>query len=242
MNNVLIFAGGTGVRMNAEMPKQFMVVHGKPVIIHTLEKFNSCLEINKIVVVCLSDYIDYLKDLILKFKISKVVKVVSGGKTGQESIYNGLKYLHDNVDQDGLVLIHDGVRPLIDEKTIKKNIEIASKFGNCITSTKSQETIIYDGDSPLVLDRSNSYLGRAPQTFRIKDIYNSHLKAISEKKFNFVDSAMLMTHYGFKLNIIEGPKENIKITTPLDYFLFKAILDAQESSINFGDKYDGKTN
>lgn len=235
MNRVLIFAGGTGQRMNGSaVPKQFLIVHGKPVIVHTIEHFQNCGQIDSIVVVCLKDYIGYLNSLIEKYKLSKVVSVVEGGDCGQASIFNGLKELTRLYGENGedIVLIHDGVRPLIDEKLIVENIECVKKHGNAITVAKAIETVVLLNDSAVVdtvMDRKFCNIAKAPQSFYLNDIYMCHLKAIEENKLDFIDSAMLMQHYGHKIYTVHGSNENIKITTPMDYYLFRAILDAREN-------------
>lgn len=233
MNIAVIFAGGTGQRMNSvSLPKQFLIVHGKPILVHTVSKFQECDQIDKIVIVSLKDYIDYVYDLAKKFDLSKVVSVVAGGTTGQESIYNGLveakKFATGNKD---IVLVHDGVRPIIDSETIIKNINCVKENGNSITIAKSQETvlIIENDNVQAVEDRSKCFMGRAPQCFYLDDLYNAHLEAKKINKNDFIDSAMLMKHFGHILHTVLGPSNNIKVTTPLDYFMFKAMLDAKES-------------
>lgn len=235
MNRVLIFAGGTGQRMNgSSVPKQFLIVHGKPVIVHTIEHFQQCSQIDGIVVVCLKDYIGYLNSLIEKYKLDKVVSVVEGGDCGQASIFNGLKELIKlyGENSEDIVLIHDGVRPLIDEKLIIDNIECVKANGNSISVSKAIETVVLLNNADIVdtvMDRKFCNIAKAPQSFYLKDIYNCHLKAIKENKLDFIDSAMLMQHYGHKIHTVLCSNENIKITTPMDYYLFRAILDAREN-------------
>lgn len=235
MNRVLIFAGGTGQRMNgSSVPKQFLIVHGKPVIVHTIKHFQKCSLIDSIVVVCIKDYIGHLNSLLEKYKLDKVVSVVEGGDCGQASIFNGLKELTRlyGENNEDIVLIHDGVRPLIDEKIIVENIECVKAHGNAITVAKSTETVVLLNKSAVVdsvMDREYCNVAKAPQSFYLKDIYKSHLKAISENKLDFIDSAMLMQYYGYKIHTVVGSIENIKITTPMDYYLFRAILDAREN-------------
>jgi 2-C-methyl-D-erythritol 4-phosphate cytidylyltransferase len=123
MNIAVVFAGGTGTRMNTKSkPKQFLEVHGKPVLIYTLENFQNHPQIGGIILVCLASWIDYAKDLVRKFGISKVSKIVPGGKSGQESIFNGLKAAIKVYGENNIVLVHDGVRPLIDDDIITKCI------------------------------------------------------------------------------------------------------------------------
>lgn len=238
MNYALIFAGGTGTRMNSKaLPKQFLEYNDKPIIIYTIELFENHSDIDGIVVVCLEKYIDYLKKLIEKFEIKKVIAVVPGGVTGQESIFNGLKALNENCPEDSIVLVHDGVRPLIDEETITKNIKCAKKNGNAITISPSIETVMQKNEDDLILNimnRDTCFVARAPQTFRLKDLYENHLKAQSDNNYNFIDSACLMKNYGSNLYTVIGPTDNIKITTPIDFYIFRAIKEARENSRIFG--------
>lgn len=240
MNIALIFAGGTGVRMNSKSkPKQFLELHGKAIIIHTLEVFERHKEIDAIVVVCLEDWIGYLEDLIKKAYLDKVVKIVSGGKNSQESQYRGLnavKELYDP-DQETIVLIHDGVRPLVDEETISKNIKSVQEHGSAITVTPAIETVIMVDDQKMVervVDRSACRVAKAPQSFYFRDIFTAHERAIAENKLNFIDSASLMIHYDFKLHTVDGLPENIKITTPSDFYIFRAMWEAKENKQIFG--------
>lgn len=234
MNFAVIFAGGTGKRMNTKsVPKQFLELHGKPVIIYTLEKFDNHPEIDQIVLVCLEPWIPYAKKLLMKFQITKVVDVVPGGKTGQESIYTGIAAAqHFSSSASDIVLIHDGVRPMIDEDTITSCLSCVRKNGNAVTTTPAIETIFVNGQDGRVGDifnRSKCTMARAPQCFYLKDIYAAHQKARAEGKTDFIDSAMLMQYYGANLYTVDGPVENIKITTPMDFYLFRAMLDAKEN-------------
>ena len=255
-NIAIIFAGGTGRRMNAHgIPKQFIELYGKPIIIYTLEKFENHEEIDGIIIACLEAWIPQMKRLCDKFHISKVLAIVPGGSTGQESIYHGLTKAAqlcgiertdqeagqpdaDRTDADQpLVLIHDGVRPLVDHDTITRCIRCASERGNAITVTPATETIITDSSDGVVgriLDRSACQLAKAPQTFRLRELYGLHLAAIAEGKEDFIDSASLLRYYGRTLYTVEGSTENIKITTPVDYYIFKAIISAEENSNAFG--------
>ena len=233
MNYAIIFAGGVGQRMNTvSLPKQFLKVQNKEIIIHTLEHFEECEGVDRIVVVCKEEYIDLMKKLIKKYGIIKVVTIVPGGENGQESIFNGLNAANKlSTSEEDIVLIHDGVRPIITNDVILKNIECVKEHRACITVAKAIETILVldDNEVEKVVDRTNCYLGRAPQSFYLKDIYDCHLRANAEGKHYFIDSAMLMQHYGFKMYTVEGPANNIKITTPMDFYMFKAMLDIKEN-------------
>lgn len=239
-NIAVIFAGGSGKRMNTvSRPKQFLELNGKPVIIYTLELFDNHTQIDAICVVCVESWIPFLKKQLKKFEITKVVEIVPGGETGQDSIYNGLcaaeRWIKTD-DGDANVLIHDGVRPLITEKTITDNIATCSEKGNCITCIPATETfVVQQGNGRLnIPERKDSLIARAPQTFKLVDIIDAHRKAIAEKKHDFIDSCTMMSHYGYEMNTIIGPMENIKITTPTDFFIFRAMLQVHENQQIFG--------
>lgn len=239
MNIAVIFAGGVGSRMHSkDRPKQFLEMYNKPIIIHTLEFFEKHSEIDAIVVVCVEDWIPYFETLLYKFRIEKVKKVVSGGETGQLSIYNGLKAAKElSKDDKTIVLIHDGVRPLISEKLITDNIDAVKKFGNSITSGVVKETIVEIDDNSdilLVPDRAYSRVAKAPQCFYLDEILTSHNRALGEGITDFVDSCTMMQYYGYKLHMTDGPYENIKITTPDDFYTMRAILEAKENAQIYG--------
>lgn len=235
MNTALIFAGGTGTRMNSRTkPKQFLDLNGKAIIIHTLEHFENHPQIDAIAVVCIESWIDYFKTLIKKEDFKKIRWIVPGGSNGQESIFNGLKAIHDDpeTDDDTIVLIHDGVRPLINEQLITDNIKCVRENGSAITVSPAIETIIQTDENRMItntVDRHKCCLGRAPQGFFLKDIYGCHVKSNEMDKHDFVDSASMMTFFGFKLYTVDGPDENIKITTPSDYYVFKSMMEAREA-------------
>lgn len=240
MVTALIFAGGTGKRMNSKSkPKQFLDLHGKPIIIHTIEYFEDHDEVDNIVVVCIADWINTLRENLKTYYITKVKWIVEGGQTGQESIYNGLNAIYNDCGnpEDTIVLIHDGVRPLISEQLITDNIESVKKYGSSITVSKAKETVVTidnDGQIAMIPDRNMVRIAKAPQSFYLSDIMAAHRRAAEDGITGMVDSASLMVHYGYKLHTIEGPVENIKITTPTDYYIFRAIYEARENSQIFG--------
>lgn len=238
MKNVaVIFAAGSGKRMNTvSRPKQFLELNGKPVIIYTLEIFDNHPEIDAIVVVCIESWIPFLEKQLKKFEINKVVDIVPGGTTGQLSIYNGLVAAEKHFGDDCNVLIHDGVRPLITEQTVTDNIDMVNAKGNCITCVPAIETFVVkqENGSLKIPSRDDSLIARAPQSFHIKDIISAHRKALSENRDNFIDSCTMMSHYGYSLNTVIGPMENIKITTPTDFFIFRAMVEVHENQQIFG--------
>ncbi|RKW54001.1 MAG: 2-C-methyl-D-erythritol 4-phosphate cytidylyltransferase [Prevotella sp.] len=238
MNIAVIFAGGSGLRMHTKSrPKQFLDLNGKPIIIYTLELFDNHPQIDAIVVSCIEEWIPFLEKMLRKFEINKVVKIVSGGATGQDSIYNGLCAAEAYAkDEAATVLIHDGVRPLITEETITDNINKVAECGSCITCAPATETfIVKQEDGSLEIPtRANSLIARAPQSFHLSDILSAHRRAISEDRHDFIDSCTMMSHYGYKLGTIIGPMENIKITTPTDFFVFRAMVKVHEDQQIFG--------
>lgn len=240
-NIAVIFAGGSGVRMNTRSkPKQFLELRGKPIIIYTLELFDNHPLIDGIVVVCLESWIPFLKKMLKKFEINKVVKIVSGGDSGQDSIYRGLcaveDYCKDKGEENAVVLIHDGVRPLIVDETITRNIEKVHEKGSAITVVPAIETfVIQKEEGQMVIpDRSSCLLARAPQSFYLKDILSIHRKNKENGNITFIDSCSMMSYFGYKMATIEGPMENIKITTPTDYFIFRAMVEVHENQHIFG--------
>lgn len=236
-NIAVIFAGGSGKRMNTvSRPKQFLELRGKPIIIYTLELFDTHPDIDGIVVVCIESWIPFLKKQLKKFEITKVVEVVPGGETGQDSIYNGLISASKLYAGDTCVLIHDGVRPLITQQTISDNINKVREKGNCITCIPATETfVVQQNDGSLnIPSRADSLIARAPQSFLLSDILSAHEKARAEGRHDFIDSCTMMSYYGYQMNTIIGPMENIKITTPTDFFIFRAMVEVHENQQIFG--------
>lgn len=240
MNIAVIFAGGVGSRMHSkERPKQFLEMYNKPIIIHTLEHFQNHPMIDAIVVVCIESWISYLNELLYKFRIEKVKKVVPGGETGQLSIYHGLKAAKEVANgEKAVVLIHDGVRPLITEKLITNNIEAVRRYGSAITTAKVKETILVvneqDSSIDYVPSRNNSRVAKAPQSFWLDEILSAQEKALAKGERDWIDSCTLMQEYGFKMHLIDGPSQNIKITTPEDFYTMRAILEAKENEQIYG--------
>ena len=237
MNNVLIFAGGSGTRMNGRgKPKQFLQFYGKELIIHTLENFQNHSEIDSIVVVCIKDWIPTLNKLLEKYQIDKVRKVVPGGDSGQESIYNGVCAIKEFASNDDVVLVHDGVRPFINEDVISACIKSVKEKGSAITVVPAIETIVTQENDKIasITDRSKCFHARAPQCFKLGEFYAVHVQARNDGNINMIDSASLMKFYGHELYSVPGNVDNIKITTPADFYTFKALYEVRENSQIFG--------
>ncbi len=240
MNKVaLIFAGGVGKRMQSKgIPKQFLELNGKPIIVYTIEHFENHPEIDAIAVVCIENWIPHLKKMLARYDMKKVRWIVPGGSTSQESTCRGLDALARDLDpKQTIVLIHDGVRPLIDEEVITANIRSVEEYGNAITVSPAVETIITTGDDESVnglIDRESCRLARAPQSFVLEQIMEAHRRAQAEHYDKMIDSASLMMYYGEKLHMVQGPVENIKITTPNDFYTLRAMIEARENSKIWG--------
>jgi 2-C-methyl-D-erythritol 4-phosphate cytidylyltransferase len=230
MNIAIIFSGGKGIRLNGDStPKQFLEVNNKPILVHTLERFQYHPQIDKIYISILSEYFDFCLDLIKKYNLSKVAGVVYGGDTAQKSIYNALKKAAEENPDNSIVLIHDGVRPIITEEVISANIESVKKYGTGITSTPCYETILVssDGKTPQEIPiRRETFAAQAPQSFFLKDILDAHeiIQKTNPKYTDIVDSCTLFDKLEKTTHLVAGNSGNIKITTPQDMYILGGIL------------------
>jgi len=229
MNIAIIFAGGVGQRLNSttELPKQFLEINEKPILIYTLEHFERHEKIDKIYIATLEKYIEHTKNLLEKFNIKKVAKVVKGGNCAMQSIYNALNAAANENPKDSIVLIHDGVRPVINSKVIDNNIQSTIEKGNAITAIPCSETIVESKDSKVahhVPIRKETFKAQAPQSFRLEEILNAH-KTINNQYENIVDNCTLFMLLNKKVHLVEGNFGNIKITTPEDIYILKGILE-----------------
>lgn len=232
MNVAVIFAGGVGSRMNAApRPKQFLEIYGKPIIIRTLEAFADHPQIDAIAIAILPSHREELEHLLHRYDLKKVQWIVDGGGTGQESRHKALKAVSLDYPKDTTVLIHDGVRPFVDEKLISSNIETVAKRGNAITCNKVTQTIttVDDGEITDVIPRDKLYMAQAPQSFRLGEILTLYDRAVEEGEHDSIDSCSLMRHYGHPVYPIDGPHTNIKVTVTEDFYIAKAFYDLIEN-------------
>ena len=232
MNIALIIAGGSGQRMNQDIPKQFLNVNDKPVIIYTLEAFQRHPNIDKIEVVCLDGWQEILRAYCKQFGISKLANVVEGGENGQSSIRNGLWDLKEMYDENDLVLIHDAIRPMVSEEIISDAIRVCKKYGNSISVIPCAEAMLKteDGVSSLEqIPRDNLKRTQTPQTFVLKDIVAAHEEALEKGITNSVASCTLYIELGKKLYFSAESEKNIKLTTPDDIDIFKSLLVTRKS-------------
>lgn len=242
MNYAIILAGGTGQRMNRNgMPKQFLELYGKPIIIYTLEVFQESELVDEIIIPCNQEWIDHLKQLIAKYQIHKVKYIVPGGIDRTHSVQIGLNVIADILTDQDFVMIHDGVRPLIQQSTIRKNIETARQFGNAMTVHPNIETVVVTDENYAQIEdfknRDVTYTLTAPQTFRAKELIetltefsNLHIQS----SVPLLDLSMVYASMGKEVYLVRESGNNLKITTPEDYFYLKAYLESQESKHIWG--------
>lgn len=239
MNIAIIFAGGSGVRMGAGIPKQFLEINGKPIMVHTLQLFQYHELIDKIYISTREDYIPYVNELVDEYRLSKVKGIVKGGDTAQDSIYNALKLAESENSGDDVVLIHDGVRPFVSYEVISNNIESVKKYGNGITCTACYETIMLSQDGEIVGSvpyRKETFAAQAPQSFLLKDIIAAHdvVRASETGYENMVDACTIIRSQGIEAHMVPGNRGNIKVTTPEDVYMFRALLQYKENEQAFG--------
>ena len=232
MTTALIFAGGTGQRMNTRAkPKQFLELHGKPVIVYTLEHFQAHPEIDDIVVVCIESWITELTHLLKQYALEKVSQIVPGGDGGDKSIYNGLQAIKRRCENDDIVLIHDGVRPLINAELISANIAKAKQYNTAITVEATSESVVKLCSKGIVEDvpqREMMYVAKAPQTFKYGMIWALYERA-KDEGIRSIDSAYLCNIYGIRMHTVMSTPNNVKITNPADYYIFRALFEAMEN-------------
>ncbi len=231
-NIALLIAGGSGNRMHQDIPKQFITVNERPVIIYTLEAFEKHPEIDAIAVVCINGWEQILWAYAKQFNISKLQYVVPGGENGQASIRNGVFELEKHFSSGDLVLVHDAIRPMVSEKIISDNIRVALEFGNAITAIPCAEAMIQTEDgfsSTGTYPRDRLKRTQTPQAFRLGDICDLHRRALEKGITNSIASCTLKIEMGEQIFFSPGSEKNIKLTTVEDIDIFKALLTAKRS-------------
>jgi len=215
---VIIVAGGSGSRMGSEIPKQFLELCGKPVLMHTIQVFHDFDPECKIILVLPEDQQLFWKGLCLKHSFPLMHQVVSGGNTRFFSVLNGLSY----IDGEGIVFIHDGVRPLVSRETLDRCLETAQKYGNAIPVLPVSESLRkQEVDQNISVDRSQYFSVQTPQTFRSGQILEAYKQDFDTA---YTDDASVAEKAGFPIFMVEGNRENIKITTPIDLIIAEALL------------------
>lgn len=233
MSNVaLIIAGGLGNRMGQSIPKQFLTVNERPVIIYTLEAFQKHPEIDAIEVVCIEGWQSVLQAYANQFNITKLKYIVSGGKNGQDSIRNGVYELEKHFDSNDIVLIHDAIRPMVSADIISDCIRVTREKGNAIAVIPCMEAMMQTENGEVSVGsypRERLKRTQTPQGFHIGEICDLHRRALKAGITNSVASCTLMIEMGEQVHFSIGSEKNIKLTTVEDIDIFKALLMARRS-------------
>ncbi len=229
MNLAIIFAGGSGTRMGAAIPKQFLMLGDRPVLAHALGIYETHPQIDGIYLVVSRACEAEAKTIAEKYGISKLRGIAYGGETAQDSIYNGLRHVAEHESSDTIVLLHDGARPYLTPDVVSANIKAVEAFGNAVTYTPCYETIVVSADGKKVdamPTRSASYTAQAPQSFRLGDILAAHerIRARAEGYTGMVDQATICFALGIPIHLVEGCRGNVKVTTPEDLVALEALL------------------
>ena len=226
-NYVILLAGGVGKRMGSDIPKQFLEVNGKPIIVYSIENFQKNPQIEKIVVVCVKDWIDKTWELIKKYSLTKVEWIIEGGNTGHDSIRNGVFFLKEKVDPDDHIIVHDAVRPVLPQKAIDEVIRVSHEKGNASSSIECHPPIVYteDHESGITdVDREHVMLTASPQAFKFSLALKCYEQAEEEDYHTSTFTSSLLIHCHERVYFAKGTSCNIKITRKEDLALFEALL------------------
>lgn len=232
MNIALLTAGGIGQRMKQDIPKQFLSINDKPLIIYTLEAFQKHPEIDGIVVACLEGWQDVLSAYCKQFGITKLENIVLGGENGQSSIRNGLYDIKSRHDDDTIVLVHDGNRPMVCEEVISDCIKVCSLNGNAIAATPCTEAMLITNDGNASNDQvSRDILKRTqtPHASRLGKLMLAHEEALKQGITNSVATCTLFIELGEEVYFSQGSEKNFKLNTTEDIDIFKALLNTKKS-------------
>ena len=230
MNFAAILAGGIGSRMgNEEKPKQFLSLGDKPILIHTIEKFQLFDDFEKIFVLTPKTYISHTEDLINKYipNNDKII-VLEGGELRNDTIMNGIKFIKDNfkIDDDDIIVTHDAVRPFLTYRIIEENIKFSKRYGACDTVIPATDTIV-EGDNGKILSipqRDNYYQGQTPQSFKINKLFDLYDKLSNDEKNKLSDACKIFVLNNEDVYLVNGDETNIKITYPYDLQVANVIL------------------
>ena len=230
----LILAGGIGKRMGVSLPKQFLEIKGKPVLVHTLSNFQRNDSVNSIVVVCVSDWIEYTWDLVKKYNLSKVEAIIPGGDTSHDSTRNGIFHLRRTLGKGDVVKLHDAARPILPQKAIDEMLRIAKDNGNASLAIPCYETVIYTDDQlsgNKELDRSHLMRVQTPQAYEYSSILELYERAEKEDRHDFIYADIVAVEYGMTVYFSKGFTNNIKITKQEDIPLCEYLMDIPEDQL-----------
>ena len=230
----LILAGGIGKRMGVSLPKQFLEIKGQPVLVHTLSNFQRNDSVDSIVVVCVSDWIEYTWDLVKKYNLSKVEAIIPGGDTSHDSTRNGIFHLRRTLGKGDVVIIHDAARPILPQKAIDEMLRIAKDSGNASLAIPCYETVIYTDDQlsgNKELDRSHLMRVQTPQAYEYSSILELYERAEKEDRHDFIYADIVAVEYGMTVYFSKGFTNNIKITKQEDIPLCEYLMDIPEDQL-----------
>lgn len=234
MNIALIIAGGSGQRMHQQIPKQFINVYDKPIIVYTLQAFQKHPDIDAICVVCIKGWHDILKAYARQFGITKLKWVINGGENGQSSIRNGIFELEKDFSPDDIVLIHDAIRPMVSQDIISDCIITAREKGSAISCVPCTTAVLnrdFEDGSHTVIARDILGMTQTPQGFPLGKLSWAHREALNRGITNSVASCTLMVELGETVCFSIGSETNVKLTTPADLKIFKALLAIEEDRL-----------
>lgn len=233
-NYVVILAGGTGSRVGCAMPKQFLIVNEKPIIVHSILNFQNNNDIEAILIVCISGWMDYLKAIVSEYNLTKVKWIIEGGETGYESTRNGILFLKDILEKDDFIIIHDAARPILPQKAIDEMLKVAYEKGNASLAIPCYETVIYTEDQlsgNKQMDRNSIMRVQTPQAYKYGFLLSLYERAEKENKRDFVYANLVVINYGGTLYFSKGFTNNIKITTQEDIALCAALMKFKEEDL-----------
>lgn len=230
MNIALIIAGGSGQRMRQDIPKQFLNVQDRPVIIYTLEAFQQHPNIDKIAVVCLEGWQEIVQAYARQFNITKLEWIFKGGECGQASLYNGIMGLKEVCEENDIIVIHDAIRPMVSQEIISENISCCVLHGSAITTIPCAEAMLVTTDKESaadMIDRASLARTQTPQAFPLKKLVWAHEEAQKRGITNSIATCTLMVELGETIYLSTGSERNLKLTTTEDIEIFKALLQVR---------------
>lgn len=235
MNIAILTAGGVGSRTHQDLPKQFITVNNKPIIVYTLEAFQNHPNIDAIYVSCLDGWEMVLEAYAKQFNITKLKRIVKGGETGQMSIYNGLFAIKEDYDDTSklIIVVHDGNRPLVSQDIITDNLVTQKKYGCAVTAIPTTEVVFVSKDgvkSNESLNRDELWRTQTPHSYMFDELWEVHQLSIKSGIKNMAASCSLMQKYGYTTYFSKGSEKNIKITTIDDIEIFKALLNVKNDN------------
>ena len=225
-----VLAGGSGLRMGGSLPKQFLEVAGVPVIVRSISAFLESGSVDRVFVAVSSDYIDYTRELVSKHMADGCVTVVAGGKNRNETLLNVLRCI-ENISEDDVILTHDAVRPFIDKRIIDENIAAAREYGACNTVVPAVDTILRSTDGHFIESvpvRSEIFHAQTPQSFNVKKLLGLYEKLTPAEAESFTDSCSVFLAAGERVFLVEGSRNNIKLTYPEDMERAENIIKCKE--------------